>query len=101
MVTSPPADPGFERRVRQSFERQAFTAGLGATLARVAPGEVDVAVAHRPDLAQQHGYLHGGVTAAIADVACGYAALSLMPPGVAVLTVEFTVNMLAPGRGER
>lgn len=74
---------------------------LGARLARVAPGEVDIDLPFRADLVQQHGYLHAGVTTAIADSACGYAALSLMAPGAAVLSVEYKVNMLAPARGHR
>lgn len=74
---------------------------LGATLASVAPGAVDVALPFRADLVQQHGYLHAGVTTAIADSACGYAALSVMPPDAAVLSVEYKVNMLAPAEGAR
>ena len=74
---------------------------LGAELSHVAPGEVDIALAYRADLVQQHGFLHAGVTSAIADSACGYAALSLMEPDAAVLSVEYKVNMLAPARGER
>ena len=54
-------------------------ATLGARLVRVEPGEVDVEVATRDDLVQQHGFLHAGVVASAADSACGYAALSLMP----------------------
>jgi uncharacterized protein (TIGR00369 family) len=94
-------DPAFETRVRRSFARQAFSATLGATLAGVAAGEVTLELPFHPRLTQQHGYLHGGVTTALADVACGYAALTLMPPGAAVLTVEFKVNLLSPGVGER
>ncbi len=74
---------------------------LGVTLERVAPGEVDLAIAFRSDLTQQHGFLHGGVVTAVVDSACGYAALSLMEPGTAVLTVEFKVQLLAPARGSR
>lgn len=94
-------DPDFEARVRESFERQRFMATLGATLERVAPGEVTIAFLHRDGLTQQHGFLHAGVMTSIADSACGYAALSLMEPGVGVLSVEFKVNMLAPAVGER
>jgi uncharacterized protein (TIGR00369 family) len=72
---------------------------LGASLERVAPGEVDIRLPFRADLTQQHGFLHAGVTTTIADSACGYAALSLMPPGAAVLTVEFKVNLMAPAAG--
>jgi len=74
---------------------------LGVTLERVAPGEVDLALAFHEDLTQQHGFLHAGVITAAVDSACGYAALSLMDPGVAVLSVEFKVQLLAPARGSR
>jgi len=90
-----------ETRVRDSFAKQAFMALLGARIVRVVPGEVDVELPFRPELVQQHGYLHAGVTTAIADSACGYAALSLMPADAAVLSVEYKVNMLAPATGRR
>jgi uncharacterized protein (TIGR00369 family) len=76
-------------------------ATIGARLARVAPGEVDIELARRDDLVQQHGFLHAGVLASAADSACGYAALTLMPPGAAVLSVEFKINLLAPAAGDR
>ena len=76
-------------------------ATIGATLVRVEPGEVDLELHSREDLVQQHGFLHAGVLASAADSACGYAALSLMPPGAAVLSVEFKINMLAPAAGDR
>ena len=95
-----PPDPGFEARVRASFARQAMMATLGATLERVAPGEVDVRLPFRGDLTQQHGFLHAGAMTAVVDSACGYAALTLMPADAAVLSVEFKVNLLAPGKGD-
>jgi len=95
-----PGDPAYESRVRASFARQSMMTVLGASLERVAPGEVDIRLPFRADLTQQHGFLHAGVTTTIADSACGYAALSLMPPGAAVLTVEFKVNLMAPAAGQ-
>jgi uncharacterized protein (TIGR00369 family) len=96
-----PRDPDFAQRVRASFGRQAAMATLGATLVRVDPGEVFIELAFRPDLTQQHGFLHAGVVTSVMDSACGYAALSLMEPDVAVLSVEFKVQLLAPARGKR
>jgi uncharacterized protein (TIGR00369 family) len=96
-----PLDPDYEVRVRRSFARQAFMNTLGVELVHLAPGEVDLAMAHRPQLTQQHGYFHAGATATIADSAAGYAALSLYPPGTGVLTVEFKINLLRPAEGER
>ena len=72
---------------------------LGVTLERVAPGEVELVLPFRAELTQQHGFLHAGVVTAVIDSACGYAALSLMEPGAAVLSVEFKVQLLAPARG--
>lgn len=45
--------------------------------------------------------MHAGILTAIVDSACGYAALTLMPPGGGVLTIEFKVNLLNPAAGER
>ncbi len=90
-----------EARVRASFDRQPLMQTLGAALAQVSPGEVHVAVDHRVGNTQQHGYMHGGAVTAIVDSACGYAALTLMPAGQEVVTVEFKVNFLSPAQGER
>jgi uncharacterized protein (TIGR00369 family) len=96
-----PRDPAWQARVRGSFARQTLMKTIGASLVHLAPGEVEIELPFRDDLCQQHGFLHGGVVTAVADSACGYAALSLMPPAAAVLTVEFKVNLLAPARGDR
>lgn len=101
MTPHAPRDPDYEARVRASFARQAFMSTLGARLVRVEPGEVDLELPTRTELTQQHGFLHAGALASVADSACGYAALSLMPPGAAVLSVEFKINLLAPAAGDR
>ncbi len=94
------ADPGYDARVRGSFARQAFMAHLGARITHLAPGECDIEVAHRAELTQQHGFVHGGVLASIADSAAGYAAFTLMPADASILTVEYKINILRPGRGQ-
>jgi uncharacterized protein (TIGR00369 family) len=94
----PPFNPD---RVRASFAKQRVMATIGATLDRVDPGAVTISMPPNADLTQQHGYLHAGIIATIADSACGYAALSLMPDDAAVLSIEFKTNMLAPADGER
>jgi uncharacterized protein (TIGR00369 family) len=85
--------------VRGSFATQGLMQLIGATLERVEPGEVDIALPYRDDFTQQHAFLHGAVTTAIADSAAGYAALSLMPAGSEVLSVEFKINLLRPATG--
>jgi len=91
----------FEARCRTSFAKQQFMSTLGAVLVRLAPGEVIIELPFSSQLTQQHGFLHAGAVASIADSACGYAALSLMPQDVAVLTVEYKVNLLKPAVGMR
>jgi uncharacterized protein (TIGR00369 family) len=100
-LTNHPAGPEFAARVQSSFDRQAFMRTVGARLVSIAPGHVVIEWPFSSDLTQQHGFLHAGVVAAVADSACGYAALSLMPEGVDVLSVEFKVNLMKPAAGER
>jgi len=95
-----PRDTDFEARVRGSFARQRAMETVGARLARVAAGEVEIELPFRADLTQQHGYLHAGVVAAVVDSACGYAALSLTEPGAEVVSVEFKLNLMAPAVGD-
>jgi len=95
-----PQDPGFETRVRASFARQKVMETIGARLTRVSPGEVEIELPFRDALTQQHGFLHAGVVTAIVDSACGYAALSLMPPDSGVLSIEYKVNFLSPAVGK-
>ena len=92
-------DPAFAERVRTSFDRQRFMGMLGARLGRVAPGEVDIELPVRDALSQQHGFVHAGALASVLDSAAGYAAFTLMPPGAAVLSIEFKINLLEPARG--
>ena len=101
MAAFDPADPGFEARVRDSFARQSIMELIGAELTRVAPGLVEIVLPYRADLCQQHGFLHAGITATIADSAGGYAAYTLFPADSSVLTTEYKINLLAPAAGER
>ena len=100
MATFVPAHPGFADRVRDSFALQGAMRLIGAELARIEPGAVDIALRHRADLTQQHGYLHAGILSTIADSAGGYAGFTLFPADASVLTVEYKLNLLAPGDGE-
>lgn len=95
------AIPGFKRRVAESFGRQKIMSLLGATLQKVQPGEVEIELARRDDLVQQHGFLHAGVLGTIADSAGGYAGYTLMPPTSSVLTIEYKLHLLRPAVGDR
>ncbi|MFO1038602.1 MAG: PaaI family thioesterase [Geminicoccaceae bacterium] len=88
-------------RVKESFDRQGIMGLLGAELVEVGAGTCTIALPWRPELTQQDGFFHAGAVATVADSAAGYAALTLMPPGSRVLSVEFKLNLMAPARGQR
>jgi len=90
-----------EARIRASFARQGFMKKLGVTMDLIAGGVCELSTTHDETMTQQDRYFHAGVTTAIADSAGGYAALSVMPESVAVLTTEFKMNLLAPANGPR
>ncbi|MGB6119126.1 MAG: PaaI family thioesterase [Mesorhizobium sp.] len=94
-------DLDYEERVRGSFARQKAMETIGAQLTVVTPGTIEIEMPYKIELTQQHGFLHAGIISTALDSACGYAAYSLMPPEAAVLTIEFKINMLAPGKGAR
>jgi uncharacterized protein (TIGR00369 family) len=90
-----------EGRIRASFAKQGLMRTLGATLGNITSGQVEVVLVPKPEISQQHGFVHAGAISAIADSAAGYSALSVMPMDRGVLTTEFKINLLAPARGER
>lgn len=91
----------FERRVRDSFAQQKFMATLGASVSVSGKGNVEIEFPYHAALTQQNGFVHAGAITSILDSACGYAALSVAPPGCDVLSAEFKTNLLAPAVGDR
>lgn len=94
-------DESMQPRLRESYARQSAMIMIGASITDIQPGAVTIELPFRADLLQQHGFFHAGIVTMIVDTACGYAALSLMPPTAAVLTVEYKVNFISPAAGEK
>jgi uncharacterized protein (TIGR00369 family) len=95
-----PKDLHFEERVRASFGRQQAMSTLDIKIMRLQPGAIELGMPFLPQFTQQHGFVHAGVISTALDSACGYAAFSLKAADLAVLTVEFKINLLAPAAGE-
>ena len=96
-----PRNPDYRSIATDTFERQRAMRTLGISIARLEPGEVELAMDYSPDLTQQNGFVHAGIITAGLDSACGIAAFTLLPEGSDILTVEFKTNLLAPARGQR
>ena len=87
--------------IPKAFAAQGFMKLVGAELDEVGEGFVQVSVAYRPELTQQHGFYHGGVIAFLADNATTAAAGTVARPDQSVLTVEYKLNFVSPAVGER
>ena len=96
-----PRDPNYAERVRASFRLQQAMSLIGAEMALVEPGYVEIHLPHKAENTQQHGFIHGGVVGMIADSAAGYAANTLTQADTSVLTVEYKMNLVAPADGQR
>jgi uncharacterized protein (TIGR00369 family) len=86
-------------RVQASFERQGLMRHLGARLLRVEPGLCEIALPYSEKVTQQQNGFHGGAMGALADIAGGYAGLTMAPEGMEVTTVEYKINFLAAFQG--
>lgn len=102
MSTTPkaPQNAQFKQTVLDSFHKQGLMRTLGASISDLQPGFCEISAAYSPELSQQNGFFHAGVTGAIADTACGYAAMTLAPAGCNVLTAEYKINLLRPAVGD-
>lgn len=97
----PELPEGKEAEVRASFARQGLMRAIGAVLTTLAPGRCTIELPFSEGVGQQQGFFHGGAIGALADTAGGYAALTLLPPGSEVLTLEYKINFLRPAAGGR
>lgn len=92
--------PETQDRIRASFARQQAMELIRATMPVVEAGRTEIHLPHWQGVEQQHGFVHGGVVGMIADSAAGYAAMTVVPDGASVLTVEYKINLVAPANGE-
>ena len=88
-------------RIKNSFAAQSMMATLGAELSEVSAGLVRISAPILAGTRQQQGFGHAGLTFSIGDSAAGYAALTLLPLDMEVVTAEIKINLLAPARGTR
>ena len=83
------------KRVQDSLDRQGMMRHLEARLLRVEPGLVEIALPYSDKVSQQQDGFHGGAMGALADIAGGYAGLTVAQEGMEVTTAEYKINFLA------
>lgn len=99
VVIAPDAPSDLFQRIEASFLRQGLMQHLGARLVRVEPGLCEVALPYSERVNQQQGGFHGGAMGALADIAGGYAAMTVVAADSEVTTVEYKINFLAGFKG--
>ena len=90
-----------ETRIRRKLTRQHFMHHIGADLTRIEEGRVEAELRLDQQHQQHPGFAHGGLGATMADLAAGFAAVTLVPEGTGVVTVELKTSYLHPGVGQR
>ena len=95
------ANPDYQARITRELNAQGVTPLFDIVIDHQEASRVTLSMPITPKIVQQYQVVHGGMVAMIADSASGLAAISLLPPEDGVLSIEFKINLLGPGRGER
>ncbi|TDN40352.1 PaaI family thioesterase [Hymenobacter sp. UV11] len=90
-----------ETCIREKLKGQHFMHLIGADLTRIEPGRIEAELTLGQHHQQQRGFAHGGLVATMADLVAGFAAITLVPEGVGVVTSDLKVSYLNPGVGQR
>lgn len=87
---------------REDLERANAAAPFNAwarfTIQELSPGRCMLSLEWRPELAQYSGRLHAGVSAALLETSCGYAAVMQIGPN---LVSQLSVSYVDAAVGER
>jgi uncharacterized protein (TIGR00369 family) len=101
MTTLTAAIPEFERLVKATVLSMPAAKHLGFDFGRVEPGEVEIVQPYRQELTEHNGFFQAGVVGALADFAGASAGMTLLAPGWVSMTVDYTVKLVAPAKGEK
>ena len=96
-----PATPDFEQMVKERLSGNHFTNHIGFTMEKIAPGMTEGYLDLQEHHLQQMNFVHGGVSATLADVVMGFAAYTLVKRGQGVVTVELKMSYLNPAVGDK
>lgn len=94
-------NPDYEQAVTDVVLSMSAARHLGLEIGRLAPGEAEIIAPYRRELSQHDGYFQAGVLGSLADFAGGSAAGTLLPPGWVNMTIDYTVKIMASGKGEK
>ncbi|PSR52906.1 PaaI family thioesterase [Adhaeribacter arboris] len=94
-------NPNFQNTINERLRNQNFMALVGFEITKIAEGLVEGELLLTSKHQQHRGFVHGGVTATLADITAGLAAVSLVPADHHVVTADLKISYLNPGVGEK
>ncbi len=90
-------NPNFKEYVAQKLLANKMVEYLHFKVSVLNDGYVEAEIPFLPHMEQQDGFLHGGVTSTLADMAMGFASYSLVEEGQKVMTVQLSVSYFNRG----
>ncbi len=96
-----PQNPEFESAVRGVFARQGLMEAFGVAIEALGPGACALSVGFHGTKAKLQTSIQGALLGAMADTAASLAALTLVPKGHGIVTVEYKVSFLEPALGDK
>jgi uncharacterized protein (TIGR00369 family) len=90
-----------QSRVRHIFDSANFVRDLGMQLTQIEDDYCETVLVAAERHRQQHGLIHAGVLATMADHTSGCAARGALGPDSDVISVEFKINFLRPAIADR
>jgi uncharacterized protein (TIGR00369 family) len=88
-------------RISEKLKGQHFMHHIGFEITVIEKGYVEGEMPLAPFTKQQLDYVHGGVTATVADIVQGFAAYTMSPLEKNVVTSNLQLMYHHPGQGER
>ncbi len=91
----------YKEYVLEKIGSNHFSKHIDFTITEIKEGSIVAETCFETYMQQQDGFVHGGISSAFADMACGFAAYSLVEKGQRVMTVEMKISYFSRGMGDR
>ncbi len=94
-------NPDFKNYVLEKINVNHFMHFIGFEITKIEEGYVEGEMNLFEKSQQQDGWVHGGITATVADIVMGFAAYTLVAQGERVVTVNSQINYYKAGKGDK
>ena len=96
-----PKDLNFKERIQHKMLTNNFMQYIGFKVTQIEAGKISGELILEEHHLQQSKFLHGGVTATLADLVAGFASFTLVNSNQTVVTSDLKIAYLNPGIGQK